>query len=113
MTKDTQLAQLDREEKQAKYDKGMAESLERLYSNRDFKRLVLDGYFKDEAVRLVQLKATPSMQNPQSQASIIQQIDAIGSFQQFLTIVGQQGNLAERFLDSVEDTRSFITSEDE
>ena len=40
----------------AAIERGIA--LERLRVNKDFKSIVLDGYFKDEAVRLVHLKAS-------------------------------------------------------
>lgn len=113
MSKDNALAQLDREEKAAKAQKDLGDALLRLQSNRDFKRLVSEGYFRDEAVRLVSLKAHPEMQTPERQSSILLQIDAIGNLQQYFVIIGQQAALAERSLDGIEGTRTAILEEED
>lgn len=42
-----------------------SERLERLYNNQDFKDIILEGYFKDEAVRLVGLIEDPAMEDDQ------------------------------------------------
>lgn len=59
-------------------------SIERLRNNPDFREVVLKGYFEREAIRLVHLKSDPSMQTPERQASIINQMDAIGNFSAYL-----------------------------
>mgnify|MGYP000548386680 FL=1 len=57
-----------------------AGALDRLKKNKDFKDVVMKGYFREEAIRLVHLKANNSMQDPEAQKSILNQIDAIGHF---------------------------------
>jgi hypothetical protein len=60
------------------------DSIERLRNNGDFKEVILKNYFEREAIRLVHLKADPSMQTPDRQASILLQMDAIGALSSFL-----------------------------
>lgn len=87
-------------------------SLEKLTKNRDFKAVVLEGYFESEAVRLVLLKADPSMQDEESQKEIVKQIDAIGSFRQYLRTVMQLGDMASKAKDDYEQTREELLAEE-
>jgi hypothetical protein len=98
--------------RQAKVIVGVGESLERLRENRDFKTVILDGYFKDEAVRLVHLKASPNMQSPDMQKSIVAQMDAIGSLSQYFTAVFQQASIASKAIASDEEARDEILAEE-
>lgn len=98
--------------RQAKLIAGKGEALERLRQNRDFKAVILDGYFKEEAIRLVHLKADPSMQSPDMQKSIVAQMDAIGSLNQYFTAVVQQGSIALKAISADEETRDEILAEE-
>ena len=89
----------------------LGNSVERLFSNRDFKKVVMDGYLEKEAIRLVHLKAHPAMQSAESQASIISQIDAIGTFTQFLGSTEQQGRLALKAIADGEQMREELIAE--
>lgn len=57
----------------------LAEALIRLQDNPDFNLVVNKGYLQDDAIRLVHLRADPSQQTPEHQATIDKQIDGIGS----------------------------------
>ena len=46
------------EVKEYNYYVGMKQSLERLETNPDFQKVILDGYFKDKAVKGVSMLAT-------------------------------------------------------
>lgn len=81
-----------------------ADALDRLGSNPDFIRIIDEGYFKDEAVRLVHLKASPSMQGERTQIEIIKQIDAIGSLMGYFQTLSQQANLAESAITADQET---------
>lgn len=87
-------------------------ALDRLNLSRDFKKLVLEGFLSKEAVRLVHLKAAPSMQTPEMQKMVSNQIDAIGCFHQYLQRVQDDAELARRLLETDEQTREEILSED-
>ena len=103
---------IERSIKQARVAVEESNALERLRNNKDFKKVILDNYFKEEAVRLVHLKADPSMQSVDSQKSIVAQMDAIGAVSQFLTHILQRGALATKQIASDEATRDEILAED-
>ncbi len=73
----------------------MGKSLASLLKNGDFKKVFLEGYLKDEAVRLVLLKADPAMQKPEAQAAVIRDIDSIGALHMYLHTVAFNGKQAE------------------
>lgn len=81
----------------------LASSLSRLVGNKDFIKVVKEGYFNKEAIRLVHLKSDPSMQTPERQASILRDIDAIGSFRGFLDLIDSRGAQARRAIDTAEE----------
>jgi hypothetical protein len=81
--------------KEAKEFVDLSKALARLSNNKDFKRIIVDGYFSKEAVRLVHLKSTPGMQAATDQASIIRDIDAIGSLAQFFTVIEHKATMAK------------------
>lgn len=89
----------------------LGKALERLYNNKDFKLVIKDGYFRDEAVRLVHLKSDPSMENPVSQESIIKQMDAIGSLSQYFAVLNMQARGGSRSIEADEQTLDEIQSE--
>ena len=86
-------------------------ALERLQNNADFKKVVKEGYFKEEAIRLVQAKAHPNLQSAESQRAIIQQMDAIGSLTQYFDTVFHKASLAAKAIASDEETRDEILAE--
>ena len=73
-------------------------ALERLQNNPDFKKIIADGYFKEEAYRLVGLKASPAMQAPERQAAMLKAIDGIGSLQQHFQMIWVMGDQANQLI---------------
>ena len=90
----------------------LGEALERLRENRDFKRLIQDGYFKDEAVRLVHTKAQPAHQKPESQAAILLQIDAIGNLNEYFRTVMHLAALARKSIGEDEASIEELNAEE-
>lgn len=90
-----------------------ATALANLVSNKDFKTVVRDGYLKEEAVRLVLLKADPSAASAEMQASIADGIVAIGHFNQYLRTVQALGSMAAKSLGEYEDLRTELLDEGE
>lgn len=86
-------------------------ALERLHSNRDFKKIVLEGYFEQEAIRLVHLKSDQNMQSAESQKAITMQMDAIGTFKQYLRTVEFKADLAGKSIESDEYMRDELLAE--
>ena len=97
--------------KHAKKSVDLMKSLDKLTRNRDFKNVVLDGFFEKEAIRLVTLKSDPNMQDEDSQRAIIAQMDAIGGFRQYLSGVLQMGRMAQKAIVEDQETREELLAE--
>jgi len=78
----------------------------KLASNREFKALVLEGYMKDEAVRLVGLSADPNMKNHTD--DIFDAIKGISLFRQYMQNIVTMGTVAENELFDQEQTLEEI-----
>lgn len=111
MNYDAALKELDYRIKEGKKMVELGSALERLLNNRDFKRVILEGYFREEAVRLVSAKADVACQSGASQASILKQIDAIGCVQDYLRLIQHHASQAEKEVADHEETREEILAE--
>jgi hypothetical protein len=60
------------------------EAMERLLVNRDFKKVFIDGYFKNEAARLATAITNYEMQDELNQREIEGQFRAIGHMQNYI-----------------------------
>jgi len=89
-----------------------AKALERLTTNADFKRIILEGYFKDEASKQVLMKAQPGMEGPEMQAAVTKVIDAIGTLRQHFIAINQFGAMAEKSLADDQVTREELLAGD-
>lgn len=89
----------------------VGKALERLRSNRDFKKIMVDGYLEQECIRLVLLKADSNMQSVEKQASIVKQMDAIGMLNQYFDTVRVKASIAEKSLDADEQERELLIAE--
>ena len=101
-------------EKQIQHSKEVVElgkCLERLRSNRDFKKLIADDYLGQECIRLVFLKADVNMQTTERQASIVKQMDAIGNLTQYFQLVFTKASLAEKAIAFDESERDLLLEE--
>jgi hypothetical protein len=96
----------------AKESVELGKALERLLSNRDFRTVVKEGYFREEAVRLVHLRVDPAMQTPALQDSIVKQMDAIGALSQYFDVLSRQSAMAGRSIESDELTLEELYLED-
>lgn len=86
-------------------------ALERLYNNKDFKRVIVEGYFKDEPIRLVQLLSAVDMQTPDKQQSIMQQMVGIGQLQQYFNVIKFHARQGQKSIEECEDLREEILTE--
>ena len=101
-------------EKDIQHSKELVElgkGLERLRSNRDFKKLIIDGYFGQECIRLVLCKADQNMQASDKQASIVKQMDAIGSLHEYFQTVFIKASMAEKSVADNEQERDLLVLE--
>lgn len=106
-----QLEQIEISIEQAKHHIENKAALDRLTVHPDFKKLILEGYFKDEAVRLVLLRSDHNFQSEEDQAALMKSIDAIGQFRLYCNTINQLGIQAQNSLDADESTREQILAE--
>lgn len=100
-------------EEQAKYFVDLMESLERLYNNKDFKTVFLDGYFKEEASRLVLLRADNNIQQDENVIkSIDDKIIGIGELRQFLLTVFARGRQMKEAVQEANEYVDDVASEE-
>ena len=90
-----------------------AEALERLSDNEDFKLLISEGYFKEEAARIVGLKADPQfIFAGKEQMKFLNVLETgVGALQQYFRQIRMQGRAATESLSDMEDTREEIYQE--
>jgi len=108
---ETSIQELEANMKVAREAVELGNALDRLFSNRDFKKVISIGYFEKEAVRLVHLKAMVESKDAAMQESIVSKIDAIGSFSNYLRDITSTAALARKTLNADEQTRDEIIFE--
>lgn len=113
MNTEQELHELEISIEQANHEIDMFATLQKLYKNEDFKKLILDEYFVKESSRLVLLKADPNMGDPESQAGITRSIDAIGNLQQWFRLLSMKSEMAIRAKGEDQETREEILGEGE
>lgn len=105
------MQQLEQNIDRAKQYVSLGTSLERLVSNRDFKKVILEGFFEKEAIRLVHLKSHPDYQTAELQKAIEVQMDSIGTLSQYFTTVQSNAAIAAKTLEDDEATRDELLAE--
>ena len=108
---DTELQQLERNIKHAQKTVDLGDALDRLRNNRDFKKVIGEAYFNEEAIRLVHLMSDANMQSPEIQQSIHKQMIAIGVFHDFLNTLSIRADMARRSVAADEATRDEMLAE--
>lgn len=96
---------------QARKQIKLGEALQRLMNNQDFKDIVLEQYLREEAVRLVHLKADADMQDPRRQQNMDMGIAGIGLFRVFCDRIQSDGEAAEEALQEHLQTLDDVQSE--
>jgi len=112
MSNEEDLRNLEIGIEQAKKAVAKMDSINKLTNNKDFKDIILEGYFEKEASRLVLLRADPAMQTEQDQNNINNAITAIGHLRLYLMSVLQTGRAAANAIHEDELTREEILAED-
>ena len=112
MSVDEQIETIDITIEQAQEVIGGMESMQNLMNNPDFIKIVTEGYFKDEASRLVLVKADMEMQTPTQQEYITKAIDAIGFFKQYTLKMIRVGQMAQKTVTEHELLREQLLAED-
>lgn len=101
MSQDT-VQQIEQNIREAKEILGIHAALVRLESNKDFRKVIKEGYLEREAIRLVHLKADPAYQTPERQAAILGDITAIGGLLQYFRTVAHNAAQAVKAIEADE-----------
>lgn len=81
------------------YWSDMYESLERLEHNEDFRRVVLDGYFKDKAINGVSMLATDYVRRNGARPEVMEALIAISHLQDYFITIKNLGSAPEELED--------------
>ena len=109
---ETAIQQIESNIRQAKKVVEFGDAIERLRGNRDFKKVIIEGYFEQEAIRLVHLKADSNMQGTESQKAIVAQMDAIGTLSQYLQTQSTLARMADKAIEADEQAREELLNEE-
>ena len=83
------------------YYVGQKQALDRLETNPDFKKVILEGYFRDKAVNGVSLLATDYVRKNGLRAEIMENLVAISNLQDHFLTIKKMGTEPED--DDIED----------
>lgn len=106
-----QIAKLDKSIEENRAVAELGDALVRLTANRDFRKVILEGFFEKEAIQLVRLKGHPDHQSAQAQSQILQGMDAIGVLSAYFEKVGTAAELARKSLGFDEEARDQLALE--
>lgn len=87
-------------------------AITRLRSNKDFKAVILTGYFEQEAIRLVHLKSDPGMQSADMQRAIHSQMESIGMLSQYFNTALHKAALASKSVADDQEALEELASEE-
>lgn len=99
------LDQIDESIKSAQARVDKAERAKALYDNALFKELVVEGYFRDEAVRTVSLYGSGSIVEREG---LERDMHAIGAFRKFLANIVEDGKRAHSDLEVARNQRDAV-----
>lgn len=95
---------------EARKDVALRDALLRLQTNKDFKDVINERYLKEEAIRLTHCLGSPNME--MKQEIIVDSLQAISMFKQFLHFVIMLGNQAEQKILDSEEQLDYLNSEE-
>jgi competence CoiA-like predicted nuclease len=109
MNTEEQLNYLEANMVESKHFVDIKNSFEKLKENKDFKKVITEYYFKEEAARLVMAKS--SNLNDDQQKMIDKMIYGIGSLAKFFDSLVSRGAQAEQTLIEDEEAKAGIIQE--
>lgn len=107
-----EIKQVELSIEEAKKAVNEAELAYKLSTNAAFKKLVLEGYFVEEAARLAHLLTDPEMVNQGAVPQIENAIKGIGGFKRYLSTKMQLGAIAENAIRDNQETLEELREEE-
>lgn len=112
MSQQNEIHEIEMSIEAAKEMVARGELTEKLAKNPAFKKLVLDGYFVDEAARLAHLVSDPNLSEEQ-RAMVNRDLIGIGAFKRYLQTVRQLAGMASREIADAEYELDALRAEDD
>lgn len=110
MNNDDQIQQVEMSLEEARRIQAFRDAIFRLERNSDYKTVITDGYFRDEALRLVMISGEFNL-SEKAQEAVINDIKAISSLAQFLRNAVTAGSLMDQEVKSYQETLDEIREE--
>lgn len=110
MSIEQQIEQIEISLEHAKKAIARMEALDRLYKNKDFQQIITEGYFRDEASRLVLLKGDVNI-NDEAERHCEKMINGIGCLRAYFQMVNHFGDQAQKALEDDHRTREELLAE--
>jgi len=89
----------------------MRDALNKLYKNRQFKVVIEQGYFKDEAARLVMAKSNSAL-SEENQKFIDNMITGVGALANYFEMIARRGAEMEQVLEDSETAQQEMLVEE-
>jgi hypothetical protein len=105
-----QIEQIEIQLEHAKKAIDKMEALDRLSHNKDFKEVIIQGYFKDEASRLTLLKGDVNI-DEDTEKHCEKMINGIGCLYSYFQMVKHFGEQAEKAIEDDKNTREELLAE--
>jgi hypothetical protein len=105
------VAQLEEQMEFCKHLQANKEMAERLAHNHDFRKLVLEGFCRDDCARYVQESGDPFLNNDQ-RADALHMAQAAGHLKRYLSLQIQMGGTAARNLADLEEAINEARAEE-
>jgi hypothetical protein len=110
MSIESQLQELETDIENVKKTVRRYELLEKLEDSPEWKELIEDGYFRDEAARVVGLRGDLQMRmgGELQMQWLDDMLTGIGALQQYLNFIKQTGSAAKHALEEDQETRAEL-----
>ena len=100
---DSELTATETEIKEYNYWVGLKQALERLETNADFQKVILEGYFKNHAINGVSRLASPYVKTNGYRPDVMEQLVAVSQLQHFFIDIKSMGTTEEDDEETVEE----------
>jgi hypothetical protein len=105
---DFTFADIEADRKQCEEVIARGAKFEKLFKNREFKELILEGYFKEELIRLTDLLAVV---NDEQKTRVQAEIEAIARVKQYMEIPARFAEQAKDHLVALKDAEEELRAE--
>lgn len=107
---DNILEQIEESNKRSQVQVDLLDSLVALQKNKDFNKVINEGYLLHEAANKVRCLASPALQGEQEQKEIMNALQGIGHLAQYFSAIYNMGNAAAKSIKDADEYREQLLS---